>query len=94
MVGNFINRRQFSPSCAQNTYCSITTAFTVQNRSTRPDLVAMDLRLIFISTLATIIVLRIAKYKATVLDLMIDRSMETPSDFAIKMENMPEGSYN
>ena len=54
----------------------------------------MDLRLIFISTLATIIVLRIAKYKATVLDLMIDRSMETPSDFAIKMENMPEGSYN
>lgn len=39
------------------------------------------------------IVLRIAKLKAKLIDEMIDSNVETPSDHAIKLENMPRGDY-
>lgn len=38
-----------------------------------------------------IIVLRIIKYKAQILDIKVDKGLFTPSDTAIKLENLPYG---
>mgnify|MGYP000897612267 CR=1 FL=1 len=75
-------------------FCTVTSSLSIENRQSRSDLVVIDLWLIVASTIITCAVLRVAKYKAKILDLAIDKSMETPSDFAIKLENLPYGDYN
>lgn len=94
MATSILNGSRFESACAGSLFCSITSRLSIESRQDRSDLVLIDLWLIVAAAVLTCVVLRIAKYKACVLDLEIDKNMETPSDFAIKLENLPFGDYN
>jgi hypothetical protein len=92
-VFNSITGKSTFEHCDLDIYCMIKTQTSIESKIDKPDIIIKEMWLGLGITIILCIALRLAKIKAIIIDELIDNSVETPSDYAIKLENMPREDY-
>jgi ABC-type uncharacterized transport system permease subunit len=91
---SFLASSSVTHSCITGAVCIISAYTSIENKQNNEYQVAVEMWIGVGITVIVCTVLRIAKLKAKILDINIDKDMLTPSDLAMKLENLPYGNYN